>query len=83
MPAMGRSFMRAFFGGGCQRLARDADEEILEGGGPVFARQRLGIALEQHFAAREEQHAIADRCYFVHVVRGPEDAAAIDRWRGF
>ena len=41
----------------------------------VLARQRLRIALEQDLAARQEQHAVADLLDFVHVVRGPEDAA--------
>ena len=42
-------------------------------------RQGPRVSLEQHFAAGQKQHAIADRFHFVHIVRGPQDAAVIFR----
>ena len=65
-----------------QRLARHADEQLLQARGPVFMRQGLRIALEQHLAVRKEQHPVADRLDLVHVVRGPKNAAAARAPRG-
>ena len=49
---------------------------------PCCARQAPGIAFQQYPAARQEQHPVAGVLDFVHVVRGPENAAAGARRHG-
>src|ERR1700738_83166 len=45
----------------------------------MFLRQGSRVSLEQHFAARQEQYSITNRLHFVHIGRGPEDAALVLR----
>jgi aspartate/methionine/tyrosine aminotransferase len=50
-------------------------KKIIEAGRAVLAGEGARVALEQHFAVREEHHPVADRFHLVHVVAGPEHAA--------
>ena len=45
----------------------------------MLLRQGSRISFQQHFAARQKQHPIANLRHFVHVVRGPQNAAVIRR----
>src|SRR6185437_10761777 len=83
MPATGFSRMRTSSGAlerFRERLARQADEELLERRRPVLPRQPPRVALEEYPAVGEEEYPVAYFLDFVHVVGRPQDAAAgLDR----
>ncbi len=56
---------------------RHADEQVLEVGDAVFADQGVRLALQQDAAPGQEHHPVADLGHLVHVVAGPQHAAAV------